>query len=137
MLHPALRRELTTESWLAHGHVVVRIDNEPTNLIEQELARRGLVRRVGFQSPSFLAGLLVVARSDFLMNVPVPIVQDAASALGLTLHDAPIALPRVPFAMAWHPRFHHDPAHRWARERVFTALAPTFKERTSGKRRAG
>jgi DNA-binding transcriptional LysR family regulator len=135
--HPALRRELTTKSWLAHPHVVVRIDNEPTNLIEQELARRGLVRRVSFHAPSFLAGLLVVARSDFLMNVPVPIVHDAAAALGLTLRGAPIDLPNVPFALAWHPRFHHDPAHRWARERVLTALEPTFGERRARRRRAG
>ena len=69
--HPALRRKLTTERWLAHAHVTVRLGNERTNVIEEELARRGLVRRIGLEVPSFLAGLLVVARSDFLMNVPM------------------------------------------------------------------
>jgi DNA-binding transcriptional LysR family regulator len=124
--HPALRRRLTTKRWLAHGHVVVRIENESTNLIEQALARRGLGRRVSLQAPSFLAGLLVVARSDLLMNVPVPIARDAVAALGLALREPPIALPEVPFALAWHPRFHHDPGHRWARERVLAVLAPVF-----------
>ncbi|TNV74477.1 hypothetical protein FGO68_gene13984 [Halteria grandinella] len=45
------------------------------------MVRRGLKRRVGLEVPSFLAGLLVVARSDFLMNAPMPLVNDAAAAL--------------------------------------------------------
>lgn len=125
--HPALRRPLTTERWLAHSHVVVRVGNERTNVIEEELSRRGLVRRVGLEVPSFLAGLLVVARSDLLMNVPVPLGNDAARALGLQIRDAPIPLPTVRFTLAWHGRFHHDPAHRWARERVFDAVRPAFE----------
>lgn len=124
--HPALRRPLTTERWLAQSHVVVRVGNERTNVIEDELSRRGLSRRVGLEVPSFLAGLLVVARSDLLMNVPVPLVNDAALALGLQVRDAPIALPRVRFTLAWHARFQHDPAHRWARDRVFEAVQTAF-----------
>lgn len=124
--HPALRRPLTTERWLAHPHVTVRIGNERTNVIEEELARRGLTRRIGIEVPSFLAGLLVVARSELLMNVPMPLVDEAAMAMGLRLREAPIPLPRIRFALAWHPRYHHAPAHQWARERVFNAVRPAF-----------
>lgn len=124
--HPALRRTLTTERWLAHSHVTVRIGNERSNVIEDELARLGLGRRVAMEVPSFLAGLLVVARSDFLMNAPMPLVNEAASALGLRLREAPIALPVVPFVLAWHSRFQEDLAHQWARERVFAAARPAF-----------
>jgi DNA-binding transcriptional LysR family regulator len=124
--HPALRRALTTERWLAHGHVTVRTGNERTNLIEEALARLGLARRVALEVPSFLAGLLVVARSDFLMNAPMPLVNEAAAQLGLRLRDAPIPLPTVRFVLAWHSRFEEDAAHRWARERVFTAVRPAF-----------
>jgi DNA-binding transcriptional LysR family regulator len=126
MAHPAFRRALTTERWLAHPHVTVRIGNERTNLIEEELSRRGLARRVGLEVPSFLAGLLVVAGSDFLMNAPMPLVNEAAAALGLRLCKAPIPLPAARFALAWHARFHRDPAHQWARERVFAAVRPAF-----------
>jgi len=124
--HPALRRPLTTERWLAHPHVTVRIGNERTNVIEEELARRGLTRRIGIEVPSFLAGLLVVARSELLMNVPMPLVDEAAMAMGLRLREAPIPLPRIRFALAWHSRYHHAPAHQWARERVFNAVRPAF-----------
>jgi DNA-binding transcriptional LysR family regulator len=125
--HPALRRPLTAKSWLAESHVVVRVGNERTNLIDEELSRRGLARRVGLEVPSFLAGLLVVARSELLMNVPVPLANDAAKALGLQVRDAPIPLPSVRFTLAWHSRFHHDPAHRWARDQVFEAVRPAFE----------
>jgi DNA-binding transcriptional LysR family regulator len=106
---------------------VVRIGNERTNVIEDELARRGLVRQVGIEVPSFLAGLLVVAGSDFLMNVPTPLATEAAVALGLRLRDAPIALPTIRFALAWHARHQHEAAHRWARDRVFATVRSAFK----------
>jgi DNA-binding transcriptional LysR family regulator len=124
--HPALRRPLTTERWLAYPHVTVRVGNERTNLIDEEMVRRGLKRRVGLEVPSFLAGLLVVARSDFLMNAPMPLVNDAAAALGLRVRAAPLPLPTVRFVLAWHERFQRDPAHRWARDRVFAAVGRDF-----------
>ncbi|WP_437942890.1 LysR substrate-binding domain-containing protein [Sorangium sp. So ce341] len=53
--HPALGRPLTVARWLAHAHVVVRIGNERPNVTSDELARRGLVRRVSVEVASFLA----------------------------------------------------------------------------------
>lgn len=124
--HPALRRPLTTARWLAHPHVVVRIRNDQTNVIDEELKRRGLARQVGVEVPSFLAGLLIVAQSNFLMNAPMPLVDEAARSLGLRMRQSPIPLPRVRFAMAWHPRFQDDAAHRWAREQVYEAVRRLF-----------
>ncbi|CAN92400.1 transcriptional regulator syrM [Sorangium cellulosum So ce56] len=72
--------------------------------------------------PSFLAGLMIVASSDLLMNAPMPLVHAVAGVLGLVVREAPIALPPVPFALLWHERFQADPAHRWARERIAAAM---------------
>ena len=112
----------TTERWLSHAHVVVEVSNERTNLVEEALAARGLARRVGLVVPSVLAGLHVVASSDLLMNAPAPLVMDAVHALGLMRREAPIPLPRIRFALAWHPRHQHDPAHAWARARIFESV---------------
>jgi DNA-binding transcriptional LysR family regulator len=60
------------------------------------------------------------------MNVPTPLVDEAAVVLGLRLREAPVPLASIRFALAWRARFHHDPAHQWARERVFTAVRPAF-----------
>jgi DNA-binding transcriptional LysR family regulator len=124
--HPALRRPLTVERWLALGHVVVGTGNERGNVIDEALARRGLERRAGVEIPSFLMGLLAVASSDLVMNVPLPLAAPAAHQLGLVVRPAPIDLPAVRFAIGWHERFQHDPGHRWVRERIASALRPAF-----------
>jgi DNA-binding transcriptional LysR family regulator len=124
--HPALRGKLTTAGWLAHGHVVVRLGNEQSNLIQAAIVRRGLQRRVALEVPSFLAGLFVVSSSDLLMNAPIPLVDEAAATLKLTVREAPIGLPRVRFSLLWHERFQGDRAHRWVRDRVFDLARPAF-----------
>lgn len=125
--HPALRRALTTESWMAYAHVVTRFGNERTNTIDAELTRHRLQRRVGLEVPSFLAGLFVLPTSDLLMNAPIQLVQEAATLLNLVTREAPIRLPRVRLSVCWHERLHHDAAHQWARERVFEAVRPLFR----------
>jgi DNA-binding transcriptional LysR family regulator len=81
---------------------------------------------VGLEAPSFLAGLFVVSSSDMLMNAPIPLVNEAATKLGLTTREAPLRLPRVRFSLCWHERFQADPAHRWARERVLETARRAF-----------
>jgi DNA-binding transcriptional LysR family regulator len=125
--HPALRRALTVERWLAYGHVVTRFGNEQTNAIEVELTRQRLRRRVGLEVPSFLAGLFVLPTSDLLMNAPLQLVKEAATRLDLVTREAPIRLPRVRVSVCWHERFQRDPAHRWAREKVFAVARPLFR----------
>lgn len=124
--HAAMRKPLTLEGWLAHAHVVVSVGNAVANPIEVALAERGLERRVGLEVPSFLAGLFAVSCSDLLMNAPMPLVSEARQRLSLQLREAPLALPRVRFALCWHERFRRDPGHRWMRERLFEAMRPLF-----------
>jgi|SoiMethySBSTD1v2_1073268.scaffolds.fasta_scaffold16205_8 DNA-binding transcriptional LysR family regulator len=126
--HRALRGKLTIARWLEHGHVVVRLGNEQSNVIQSEFVRRGLERRVALEVPSFLAGLFAVANSDLLMNAPIPLVHEAATALKLAMRAAPIHLPRVRVSLFWHERFQGDSAHRWARERVFDIARQAFAE---------
>lgn len=127
--HPALARPLSLERWLAERHVVVSVGFERGNVIEEELTRRGLSRRVGLVVPSFLSGLHSLANSDLLMNVPVPLVDDAAKQLGLRVCKAPLSLPRLRFSLVWHPRFQHDPAHLWLRQQVLERVQRAFSKR--------
>ena len=39
-----------------------------------------------------------------------------AASLGLAVFALPVAVQAEPLRMAWHPRHHVDPAHRWLRE---------------------
>ncbi|HYP97623.1 MAG TPA: LysR substrate-binding domain-containing protein [Polyangiaceae bacterium] len=53
--HPALARPLSVQRWLAERHVVMSVGLEQSNVIDEELTRHGLERRVGLVVPSFLA----------------------------------------------------------------------------------
>jgi DNA-binding transcriptional LysR family regulator len=132
--HPALRSRLTVGRWLAYPHVVVRIGNDRSNVLEDALDRQGLERVVGLESPSFLIGLHALGSSDLLMNAPIPIVNELASELQLAVRPLPVAVPKVRFAMLFHERYQHDAAHRFARERVFSATASLFRGKRSGGR---
>ncbi len=127
--HPALRKRLTIGRWLAYPHVVMRIGNDRSNVIEDALVQHGLERAVGLEVPSFLTGLLALGKSDLLMNAPLPIVNEVATELKLTVRPVPVALPKVCFAMLFHERWQHDPAHRFARERILTATLSLFGKR--------
>lgn len=128
--HPLHEGPLSVARWLSYPHVVVCIGNERANVIGEELVRRRLERRVGVEVPSFLAGLLIVAGSDLVMNTPMPIASEVAARLGIVVREAPIPIPKVPFAMLWHARFQADPAHRWARELVLTAVKERLRSAT-------
>lgn len=134
--HPALSRRLSVDGWLAERHVVVSVGFERSNIVEDELNRRGLQRRVGLIVPSFLAGLFSLKHSDLLMNVPMPLVDDVAKQLGLLVREAPLPLPRVRFSLVWHPRFQHDPAHTWLRQQVLARVQHTFGKRASASARS-
>src|SRR5690606_14197545 len=124
--HPAFQGKLTTKKWLAYGHVVVRVGNNSSNPIEQALADLGLQRRTSLQVPMFLAGLLAVAHSDLLMNVPLPVGANAAKRLGAAVTRAPSELSRGRFVTAWHSRFDNDPMHTWLREQLHRAVSALF-----------
>lgn len=64
--------------------------------------------------------------SDLLMNAAVPLVEEAAATLKLTVREAPIRLPRVRISLCQHERFQGDSARRWAGERVFEIVRPAF-----------
>lgn len=125
--HPLLQDKLTVERWLSYGHVVVRMGNQSPNLVGLNLARRGLQRRVAAEVPTFLAGLMLVAGSELLMNAPLELMSELAQTLKLELREAPVKLPSVPAALLWHERSHHDEGHRWARDRIHGAVRSVLR----------
>lgn len=127
--HPSSGERLTRAAWLRAGHVVVRTGNDAPNPIEVALSQLGEQRHIALEVPSFLMGLLAVATSDLMMNVPVPLASAAADQFGLCVLRAPIPLPAVRFSLLWHERFTADSAHRFVRELLVETLTPAFKRR--------
>lgn len=117
--HPAARRGLSLERYLACEHVAPT----PTypgarGVIDDHLHRLGLQRRITVRSahfgqiPAMVAGSLLVLTtgrlfcSRYLDQLPVKVVR------------CPVAFPPMAYYQLWHERTHASPPLRWFREQV-------------------
>jgi DNA-binding transcriptional LysR family regulator len=122
--HAAFRRKLTVERFASLDHAALIYSNEPSGLIDRELAAKGLSRRLRLALPHVLSVLHAVASSDLIACVP----ESAASAwrdrLGLVVRPEPLGLPPFVIRMAWHRHSTDSPAHMWLRRLAGSALRP-------------
>jgi len=116
--HPTVKRKLSLETFLTLRHVQIAPAGAPGGPVDDALAARGLARRVAVRTQSFLAGPLLVARTDFVITAPRGVIEPLAETLGLRTFALPLDVPGFRIAAGWHPRAHDDPAHRWFRSVV-------------------
>jgi DNA-binding transcriptional LysR family regulator len=66
--------------------------------------------------PYFLAGMQLVAETDYLLTISERVARALAPRLKLKLLAPPLPLEPYTLSQIWHPRQDADPAHRWLRE---------------------
>jgi DNA-binding transcriptional LysR family regulator len=123
--HPRVTKKLSLEAYLALRHVLVAPGGAPGSIVDSELARRGLERRIALSVSSFLTAPIVVSETDFIATLPERIARRSADRFPVRLLEPPLRLPSFAFSLAWHPRQNHDPAQQWLRgmvKRVCAAL---------------
>lgn len=116
--HPAIKRRLTLEQFVALEHIQVAPRGRPGGYVDEILAERGMSRRVARAVPYFQVALELVASSDRLLTVSERIARKLAPRLELEVLEPPIPLEPFALSMVWHPRNDADPGHRWLRERL-------------------
>jgi DNA-binding transcriptional LysR family regulator len=117
--HPRVRarwRQLPLATFLSMEHLVVAPAGSPGSIVDTELERRGLKRRVVVRISSFLAAPLVVSRSDLVSTGPERLLRGMVAQYPIRLLDPPVRLPAFDLHLAWHARRDHDPAHTWLRQ---------------------
>lgn len=116
--HPRLTGRLTLERYVALDHLPIAVEGRGPGVVDRQLARRGLARRVAVRVPHFASAGLAVRHSDLVCTVARTVAHRARELSGVRVHDAPLALPS-PALIAWWPRRHDaDPARRWFRAAV-------------------
>jgi DNA-binding transcriptional LysR family regulator len=116
--HPAFKKKLTLKRLLQLDHAAVIYRNEPWGLIDNELASRGLRRKLSLAVPHILSVLHAVASSDLVACVQESAARAFGPSLGLMSHKEPIGLPPFVLRMVWHRQRSEDPAHQWLRDLV-------------------
>jgi DNA-binding transcriptional LysR family regulator len=132
--HPAARRPLTLERFVALPHVLVSPTGEGDSVVDVALRARKLTRRVVLRIPHFLSAPLVVASSDAIITLPERVALAVARQHRLVVRTPPLPLPGISFSSFWHTRNDGDPAHQWLRELVWAVArdSPTPARRARG-----
>lgn len=117
---------LTAARYAEAEHLAISRRGALTNLIDDELARLDLTRRVVASVPTEYAAFEFVRGSDLLVTVPEASARTAASDLALAVLALPLDLPSAAVYLSWHQRYDTDPAHTWLRDLARTALATSI-----------
>jgi DNA-binding transcriptional LysR family regulator len=139
--HPAARRRLDLETFLALDHLQVAPRGQPGGYLDDLLAERGKRRRVTRAVPYFLSALQLAAESDAVLTISERMARRLARTFGLTVCETPLPLKPYALSLLWHPRQDSAPDHTWLRqlfvsaaERAAPGLHAGARTRTSSAR---
>jgi DNA-binding transcriptional LysR family regulator len=120
--HPHIRQGLDLDTYLVSGHLIVSFAGDLVGTIDEQLARRGLFRRVVASSPMFLTAFAAAAKSDLLVTAPRRLVQRYAANFGLQVFELPFA-PDVFFMDILQSQYSiSDPAIEWLVDNIVGLL---------------
>ena len=120
--HPRLRRKPTLAQFCALEQVVVSPDGGGfSGVTDSVLAAQGLSRQVVLSVPHFLVVVQTLLATDLVALLPERLVRGNGQ---LRVVEPPLALPGYQMTMLWPERCHRDPAHRWLREFIASAVPP-------------
>ena len=111
--------QLTLEAFLEHRHIVVSLTGRTTESYDRALETQGIQRNIAVITPHFLmVPLLMKEHPDLIATVPEALADVFVGLNVVRSFEPPVPIPAFPLNQHWHPRFHHDPAIIWLRERV-------------------
>lgn len=121
--HPVASAPLDMETFLAQRHALITTPGRGPSAVDAALAAQGHPpRTTTLRLPHFMAATAIIAGTDLLLTLPRRVAEHVSRHEAVVVREPPLALPRFTLRLLWHERSHHDPAHRWLRERVTAAL---------------
>ena len=115
-------RRLTLKQYLEFQHVLVEIREGQQALVDRALSQLGAKRHVVLTLPFFVPAIFAIAQTDLILTVPRRLAKITAVMAGVRVVQAPCEIKSFPYFMAWHPRLTNEPAHKWFREQLRSAV---------------
>ncbi|MBK6592388.1 MAG: LysR family transcriptional regulator [Burkholderiales bacterium] len=125
--HPRIRDELTLQHFGSENHAVISSSGAAPLLIDQEIARLGLKRKISLKIPNFIGAALVVEHTDLIITIPARLGDVLRGRGALKTFPVPFQLPQYAVKQHWHERYHQDPGTRWLR-RIIAKLMTDHEE---------
>lgn len=113
--HPAAKRRLSLARYAAMEHVLVSPRGGAGRYVDGLLEKEGLERRIARSVPYFMAALVLVSKTDYVLTVSERLARAFGARLGLQVLEPPLQMAAYALRMLWHPRYESDPAHAWLR----------------------
>jgi DNA-binding transcriptional LysR family regulator len=121
---PVRTRRLALKQYLEFQHVLVEIRDGQQALVDRALSQLGAKRRVTLTLPFYVPAIFAIAQTDLILTVPRRLAKITAAMAGVRVLEAPREIKSFPYFMAWHPRLTNEPAHKWFREQLRSAVRP-------------
>lgn len=121
--HPRIADGLDLARYEAEEHAVISSSGAAPMMLEREIERQGIKRRIAMKSPSFLAAAFVVEHTDLVLTTPRRLADVLEGRGTFRVFAVPFPLPDYEVKQHWHERFHHDDGNRWLRRLIARLLA--------------
>jgi DNA-binding transcriptional LysR family regulator len=116
--HPRVERQMTIAKFKRESHVAITAPGTGHELLEQELGRKAIERRVALSLPT-LPGLgNLLAQTDLIATVPERVAQMLMRIAAVKALRPPFELPSFAIKQHWHERYQHDHANKWLRSLI-------------------
>lgn len=96
--------------------------------LDEAFAEAGPHRRIAAEVAGFTTTAFLIRETDTVGFLGLGFARRAADTMGLRILDVAADLPPLVISAAWHPRHAVDPAHRWLRTSVRTAVRKHYAE---------
>lgn len=121
--HSRVRSGLDLAQFQTEEHVAFTTAGTGHQIIDQELARQGIRRRVALTIPNFVGAAFAIERTDLLMVIPRRLGELLRGRGEFSIFPLPFPMPDYAVKQYWHERYHHDPGSRWLRALISHVVA--------------
>lgn len=121
--HPRITDHLSLQQFEAEDHAVISSSGLAPLIIDREIARQGIKRRIAMQIPNFLGAAFVVEHTDLLITIPKRLGDVLQGRGAFRIFPVPFPLPEYAVKQHWHERYHHDQGNRWLRSVISELLS--------------
>jgi DNA-binding transcriptional LysR family regulator len=91
--------------------------------IDNALRQLGVTRNIAATTSSFSAAASIVARTDWLLTLPLGPATRAKHRHAVEIIDLPFPVRPIPLAMLWHRQSDHDLGHQRLRNEILSSVA--------------
>jgi len=125
--HPHVQHGFTLETYLQQQHALVSSRRQGPGIVDVELSRLGLERRVRLRCQQSDTAFRIVGDSDLVLTMLEFDARAANSSFGHLILPLPIETDTIDMYLYWHSSVDNDPANRWLRSEV-AAMCATLVE---------